>query len=488
MRHTPWLALLMLSCAPGEPVPDALHFDPPSDTTLTEAEPHVTVVGLDDEPRICYTVDGSAPEWGACANTLETERDIALPCGFVVVNIAWDEGRKTEAANYLVESPECEEQEPGFVTLWSNDELLYAFVAIKDALQCEMNNCENPSGTGNWSTSCDSGEVRWDVSLSGLRAISEFTYSSCLATTTIDVHDYAADPWVQDLTATVPMDITLTLDGVLTQNTDFSGNGSEFGELTVGGDFVGRVESRIEIVDAGRGGGGFAVGCTDDPLDDEICAPGGAMILFEYPDWSCSVCPEPGEVPPEADADGDGVGDEEDNCPDDVNPLQEDLDDDGIGDACDDEVGFVLIQFQSEGRCLVLGAQDVESTTQCNPFDQRQQWELQDHNGHAGFKSRANEQCISKRGNSIGPWTVTAEDCDANSASQQWALERYDQGGFDARWPMRMHNQDKDFCAYTDFTGNVFGTVWNCGLAGTESGRKLGLYPGGDFEVEPIQP
>ena len=40
----------------------------------------------------------------------------------------------------------------------------------------------------------------------------------------------------------------------------------------------------------------------------------------------------------EQDADGDGIDDDEDNCPDDANPDQADLDDDGVGDACDPDV------------------------------------------------------------------------------------------------------------------------------------------------------
>lgn len=39
--------------------------------------------------------------------------------------------------------------------------------------------------------------------------------------------------------------------------------------------------------------------------------------------------------PPPPDTDGDGIGDDADNCPGVFNPLQEDLDDDAVGDICD---------------------------------------------------------------------------------------------------------------------------------------------------------
>lgn len=481
--------LLMMACKSEGPAAPVQHFDPPSDSTLTEPDPVVHILGLDEESVICYTLDGSPPVWGDCAYTLENgERDIAMPCGFSVLTIAWDEGLQSESANYLVDTEACAESGPEYVTLWANDELVRAFVDIKDTLQCSMNGCQNPSGTGDWSSTCGGGQVTWNVRLSGLRAISTFTYTGCEASTTIAVHDYAADPYVQDESLTIPMEIHLTLNGSFTQDTDFGGNGSESGTVQVSGDFTGEIDSRIEISDAARAGGGFAVGCTADPLNDEICAPAGAKIYFEYPDWSCAVCPEPGDVPPAADADEDGIGDEEDNCVDVANPTQDDLDEDGLGDACDDEVGFVLIQFKTDGRCAALGATDIESTSTCNPLDRRQQWVIVDHDGHTGFQSRANDQCISKRGILAGPWTVTAEDCNPGSAAQQWNLELYDQGGFDSQWPMRLHNQESDFCWYTDLTGNIYGTIWNCGLAGTESNRKIGLYPGGDFTQLPMQP
>jgi len=62
-------------------------------------------------------------------------------------------------------------------------------------------------------------------------------------------------------------------------------------------------------------------------LSDDFGADAGTLEP-----WSLELC---GETEP--DADGDGVGDTVDNCPDDPNPGQEDTDDDGLGDACDDD-------------------------------------------------------------------------------------------------------------------------------------------------------
>ena len=95
---------------------------------------------------------------------------------------------------------------------------------------------------------------------------------------------------------------------------------------------------------------------------------------------------------------------------------------------------------------------------------------------------------MSQSGILIGPRDVITEPCDENRAEQQWAVEPYDQGGLDPEWPVRLHNQANNFCLYTDFTGWVYGTAGNCGLAGTDAGRKIGIYYGGDFTSEPYAP
>lgn len=58
---------------------------------------------------------------------------------------------------------------------------------------------------------------------------------------------------------------------------------------------------------------------------------GGTVVVVDQPD------DEPAE-PAEQDADGDGVPDDQDNCPTTPNHSQSDLDGDGIGDACDEDI------------------------------------------------------------------------------------------------------------------------------------------------------
>lgn len=289
---------------------------------------------------------------------------------------------------------------------------------------------------------------------------------------------------------TVPKKINLVGTGSLVQDTDFSGNGNEGGTVNVTGDFTGAVTSRIVLGDKKRSGGAFDAACTADILESKECAPANAKIAYDFPDWAChgDICPVAvmGSCQT-ADTDGDAIPDQQDNCPDVANTNQSDKDHDGLGDACDDKSNFVVIRVKTGNRCFTLGDGKVESTSTCEPTDPKQQWEMFPDGDAFGFRNLFNNECLSQSGILAGPWTVITAPCNG-SDKQRWHLELYDQGGLDQNFPIRLHNAAENFCAYTDFTGEVFGTALNCGLAGTESNRKVGLYFGGDFGMLPYQP
>src|SRR5690625_4036643 len=74
-----------------------------------------------------------------------------------------------------------------------------------------------------------------------------------------------------------------------------------------------------------------------------ISAGTGAGFIpgFSVPDWrvflGLAYSPSLGKKS-KPDADGDGIPDDEDNCPYDYNPDQKDTDGDGVGDVCDDDI------------------------------------------------------------------------------------------------------------------------------------------------------
>jgi hypothetical protein len=476
-----FLAFLVVSCSSERldaPVP---HFDPPSATTLPAVNSLIKVINLDDEPVVCFTTDGTVPDWsgGKCPNKLDATRQIAVPaCGFNLIRIAWSKG--TDEANYKVESDSCK-MSCAPVVPWPNQELARAFAIWTDEIKCMMNGCQNPSGTGNWSTKCDAGKVDWNVSLNGLRAISAFTYDACAHAVSIDVEEGGKK---------VARKINLVVTGRLVQDTDFSGNGNEGGMVTVSGDFAGSVTARIVLRDKKRGGGSLDAACTADPLDGKQCAPGGAAIAYDFPDWSChgGICPvASADACMKPDADADGIPDAEDNCPMKANTDQADHDRDGVGNACDTDPAFVVLRFKIGSRCLTLGPKRVESTSTCEPTDPRQQWQMFPSGNAFGFRNLSNNECLTHSGALAGPWTVVTDPCDGTD-KQKWKLESYTQGGADMKFPIRMHNVAENYCAYTDFTGQVYGTALNCGLAGTESNRKVGIYYGGAFDMPPYQP
>ncbi len=481
-----WFAPLLITCwlvsCSSEGL-DAVvpHFDPPSATTLPAVHSLIRVINLDDEPVVCFSTDGTVPDWngGNCANKLDASRQIAVPaCGFNLIRIAWSKG--TDEANYLVESEACKSScDP--VVQWPNQEMAHAFALWTEEVKCLMNGCQNPSGTGKWSAQCDSGQVNWDVGLNGFRAISSFTYDACAHSVTMDVDQGGTK---------VRRKINLVVTGKLVQDTDFNGNGNEGGTVTVAGDFTGSATSRIVLGDKMRSGGSIDASCATDPLDGKVCAPGRAAIAYDFPAWSChgGICPVASAgTCKKPDGDTDGIADADDNCPMLANTDQSDRDRDGIGDVCDTDPAFVALRFKVGNRCLILGNKKVESTSTCEPTDPRQQWRMFPSGNGFGFRNLANNECLSQSGVLAGPWTLVTDPCDGTS-KQQWKLEAYTQGGTDVNFPVRMHNVAENFCAYTDLTGLVYGTAANCGLAGTESNRKVGIYFSGAFELPPYQP
>jgi hypothetical protein len=72
--------------------------------------------------------------------------------------------------------------------------------------------------------------------------------------------------------------------------------------------------------------------------DCECDPPPGEPIQVKRMTFEEALLAQHGVLPaqePPPDTDGDGVGDDADNCPEAPNPLQEDSDDDGNGDLCD---------------------------------------------------------------------------------------------------------------------------------------------------------
>jgi hypothetical protein len=87
---------------------------------------------------------------------------------------------------------------------------------------------------------------------------------------------------------------------------------------------------------------------------------GGLPALFGFIRINSTV--------PIPDADGDGVVDIEDNCPNVANPDQGDLDGDGIGNACDPVQGVTLLHFDSQPGDYIGGGQSLTLTVADGAF------------------------------------------------------------------------------------------------------------------------
>jgi hypothetical protein len=521
------LGALIVGCNPQPITPPDHKFSPTSGSIITAEPASVSVIGLDAEPVICYTVDGTTPQWngGDCANKLEPgNRTIALGCGFNQVALVYGGGIESKTATYTVTTPSCI---PADVDLWANDEMVNAFADWKIDVQELMNGGEIPiDNTGNWSANCPGGgTVNWDITRpcgNTSCVMHSFTYNNCTHTVPVTVHDYDTDPNFRNAAITLQQDVTLTVNGVIARNVDGFGDGGESGTVDVSGDFVGQVESHISIRNRYPDGGEWSVGCSVNPVDQEVCAPDNQMVRFEFPLWKCKdrVCPEPDDLDTDhdgswdradncpadanadqADADTDGIGDvcdpfhdedtdgdshldKNDNCPDVANFDQNDVDGDDIGNLCDDPTFFVLKQ-KAYSLCLYGSGGDVSSTGACSRESVNQRWKLISMGGsYVQFENMEHVgQCMTSNG-SAWPSVVLAS-CNAGDHKQHWNLETY---GSSNTYPYRLHNRSQNFCVYTDDTGNVHGTLGNCGLAGSASTRKFGLIPDGEFSQQSYRP
>lgn len=393
---------------------------------------------------------------------------------------------------------------------WNNGVLARAFAKWFDEVRCTLNSCQNPSGLGSWSGACDGGgTVAWVISLNGTRGSSVFTWASCQHAVTIDVRDFGSS----DPMATKPMSVTLVVDGTFTQDTDFSGNGSESGTVTIGGSFTGSLSSGVVLVNKVRGAGSsYATACSTGPQAEEMCAPNNASVRYVFPDWSCSpgACPAP--VAALVDGDGDGVFDPFDDCPTTPNANQSNVDFDGEGDACDATPGvcagvpdgglppldagveldgglpdagapFVALELKL-GRCLYDdGAGNVRSARPCDVSALEQRWDVFAAGNGKSFRNQKTQKCLVAQ-----TWAGTIGMSPCGGADAEWLTQRYDQGGFDSNFPMRFRSATQNYCLYSDHTGLVYATQGNCDLLGTQDNRKLGIYADGDFSVAPLQP
>lgn len=410
----------------------------------------------------------------------------------------------------------CDPEPRGMPTPpYMNGTLAKALPGWLDANRCSLNNCNDPSGVGSWNGPCpNGGTISWNVSLMGLTtAVSAITYAGCSRDVTVEVHDYARDPMLLDPTATTMTTFAIVADGTMTQTTNFSGTGNESGSLTISGPFTGGVTSAVVITNRQRSAGSrFNVACSAGPITGERCAPNNAAIAYVFPDWECApgACPPP--PTPLVDTDGDGVFDPYDNCPMTANADQSDVDFDGVGGACDatpgvcagipdgglpdldagveidagvpDAGSFSLLKVKN-GRCLYdNGNGGLSSASTCDASRDDQRWEvIEQSGGKRSFKNRETELCITAK-----TWAGSIGSGPCNDGAALWNTERYDQGGFDMNYPMRLKADAYNYCLYTDGTGLVYATQGNCGLLGTQDSRKVGIYANGDFTMAPLQP
>ena len=105
---------------------------------------------------------------------------------------------------------------------------------------------------------------------------------------------------------------------------------------------------------------------TDDTVDSDVFEATGTTIAFTLEAADIDTTRDAGF---ETDADGDGVADRVDNCPNDANPDQADTDGDGTGDACDfSEIGD-RVWLDTNGNGVQDGGESGVSGVGVDLFD-----------------------------------------------------------------------------------------------------------------------
>ena len=160
-----------------------------------------------------------------------TTLDIVQPAGYVANSSDCDDTDAsvhpgaTEIANGIDDN--CDGQIDEGLTSYNNHDVQKAWTQWYEEILCERANCVNPSGTGNYPITCDSGNVSWNISTSE----SKQTFNNC--TYTIQAGTYGSpnpsDP-LYGITLTVNGSITGSPDG--TQGTIYPA-----GTVTITGDY-----------------------------------------------------------------------------------------------------------------------------------------------------------------------------------------------------------------------------------------------------------
>jgi len=161
---------------------------------------------------------------------------------------------------------------------------------------------------------------------------------------------------------------------------------------------------------------------------------------------------EAGPIP--VDGDGDGIGDDCDNCPSDYNPDQADLDDDQVGDVCDDDVDGDGTN-DDDDNCprdynedqLDADHDGVGDVCDNCPSDSNSDQADTDYDGLGNVcdncPDRPNPDQTDSDGDGIG------NHCDNTPYSSSWLYEKFDgtmtgddqvgswdQASMEARWPL----------------------------------------------------